>query len=103
MSWCETTSGRRCWSSQYVKYNSKAGTDSPRGGDQAVETAPSLGLKVPAVNEVGGGSWRPLAGVYCDCVKCNMHSVFLSEDAVKRCDVSWRLERNGGCGLCTNK
>lgn len=58
---------------------------------------------MPAVNEVGGGSWHPLAGVYCDCIKCNMHGESLSEDAVKRCDVSWSLEENAGCGLCTNK
>lgn len=60
----------------------------------------SLGLDVRVVNEWG---WRSLASVSCDCVKSNVHCEALSEDAVKRCDVSWRLERNVGCGSCTNK
>ena len=63
----------------------------------AVET--SLGLEVPVVDEWGLVS--SCQCVFCLC-KCNMYFTQI-EDAIKRGDVSWRLERTVGCGFVQMK
>lgn len=43
------------------------------------------------------GGWHSLASVCCGCVSSNMHCESLREDAIKRCDVRWRLGRHVVC------
>lgn len=45
------------------------------------------------------GGWHSFAGVCCGCVTSNVHR----EDAVKKCDVSWRLERHVVCAQIHRK
>ena len=88
------------WGSPFIAYHRHLAGDlqgsnwlSPGWGVTGIMA--SLGLKVPVVDE-----WGQVSSCQCVLWLCKVwHVLFTTEDAIKRGDVSWRLERTEGCGF----